>query len=93
MCGEHIQELYTVIDQIPILKYCFTTPNKNLGGEGASGRLTPAAKSLYWSILKKSRHLGLECTSYLVHGRDRGGGESEVGGGRGVRGRNQQGSN
>ncbi len=38
--------------------------NKNLGGEGE----IPAAKSLYRSIFKKSRHLGLESISYLVHG-------------------------
>jgi hypothetical protein len=34
-----------------------------LGGEGASDRQTPAAKSLYRSIFKKSRHLGLESIS------------------------------
>jgi hypothetical protein len=28
MCGEHIQELYTVFEQIPNLQNCFTTPNK-----------------------------------------------------------------
>jgi hypothetical protein len=28
--------LNTVCDQIPNLQNCFTTPNKNLGGEGAS---------------------------------------------------------
>ncbi len=35
-------------------------PKQNLGGEGASDRYTPAANLpvLYWSIFKKSRHLG-----------------------------------
>jgi hypothetical protein len=28
-----------------------------IGGEGASHRYSPAAKYLYWSINKKSRHL------------------------------------
>jgi hypothetical protein len=50
---------YTLVfDQIPNLQNCCTTPNKNLGGEGASDRSTPAAESLYRSIFKKSRHLG-----------------------------------
>jgi hypothetical protein len=44
--------------QISNLQHCFTTPNKNLGEEEASDRLTPAAKSLYRTILKKRRHLG-----------------------------------
>ncbi len=43
-----------VFDQIPNLQNCFTT----VGGEGASDRQTSAAKYLYWSIFKKSRHLG-----------------------------------
>ncbi len=30
LCGKHLQELYTVY------LTCFTTPDKNLGGEGAS---------------------------------------------------------
>jgi hypothetical protein len=39
------------------------------GGEGASDRYSPAAKYLYWSICKKSRHLGFGCPyKYLVHG-------------------------
>ncbi len=58
MCGEHLQELYTVIVQILNLQNCFSTPNKNLGGEGASDRQSPAAKSLYRSFLKKRRPLG-----------------------------------
>jgi hypothetical protein len=29
---------YSVFGQIPNLQNCFTTPNKNLGGEGASDR-------------------------------------------------------
>ncbi len=29
-----------------------------IGGEGASDRYSPAAKYLYWTIFKKSRHLG-----------------------------------
>jgi hypothetical protein len=58
---------HCVFDQIPNLQNCFTTTNKNLGRERASDRLTPAAMSLYKSIFKKSRHLGLESISYLVH--------------------------
>jgi hypothetical protein len=30
--------IHCVIDQIPNLQNCFTTSNKNLGGEGASDR-------------------------------------------------------
>jgi hypothetical protein len=30
--------IHCVFDQIPNLKNCFTTPNRNLGGEGASDR-------------------------------------------------------
>jgi hypothetical protein len=51
--------IHCVFDQIPNLQNCFTAPNKNLGGEGASDRKTPAAKV---------RYLGLESTSYLVYG-------------------------
>ncbi len=29
-----------------------------MGGEGTSDRYSPAAKYLYWSVFKKSRHLG-----------------------------------
>ncbi len=43
-----------VFHQIPNLQNDFTTPNKTEG----RGPQTPAAKSLYWSIFKKSRHLG-----------------------------------
>jgi hypothetical protein len=60
--------IHWVFDQIPNLQNFFTTPNKNLGGEGASDRQTPVTKSLYRTIFKKSRHLGLESISYLVHG-------------------------
>ncbi len=35
------------LDQIQNLHICFTAPNKSLGGEGASVRNAPAAKSLY----------------------------------------------
>jgi hypothetical protein len=38
LCGEHMQELYTVFDQILELQNCCTTPKNNLGGEGASDR-------------------------------------------------------
>jgi hypothetical protein len=69
--GEHtsyIGVIHCVFDQIPNLQNCFATPKKNLGEERASDRKTPAAKSLYRSIFKKGRHLGLEPISYLVHG-------------------------
>jgi hypothetical protein len=57
--GEHTYTgvLHCVFGQI-LNPSCFATPNKNLGGEGVSDRETPAAKYLYWSIFKKSRHLG-----------------------------------
>jgi hypothetical protein len=48
-------------------KIALPPPNKNLGGQGASDRLTPANMSLYKSVFKKCRHLGLESCSYLVH--------------------------
>ena len=48
--------IHYVFDQIPSQKL-LTTPNKNPVGEGASNRLTPAAKYLYWSIFKKRRDL------------------------------------
>ncbi len=41
---------HSVSDQIQNLRNCYTTPNKNLGVEGATDRETPAAKSLYRSI-------------------------------------------
>ena len=46
-----------------------TQTNTYLGeeGPGASDNEIDAAKSLYKSIVKKSRHLGLESISYLVH--------------------------
>ncbi len=53
--------IHCVFYQILNLQNCFiTTPDKNLGGEGA-------AMSLYRSIFKKSRHLWLESISYFVH--------------------------
>jgi len=67
MCGENIQELYTVyFDQIPNIKNCLTAPTNNLGGEGASDRSTPAAKALYRSIFKKYDHLGLDFLSHAA---------------------------
>ncbi len=57
-----------VLHQIPNLQNCFTTPNKNLGGEGVPDRKTPTAKSLYRSIVKKSQRLGLESISYFFLG-------------------------
>jgi hypothetical protein len=66
LCGEQIQDLYTVyLIKFQTYKICFTTPNKNLGGKGADKHLPPI--SLYRSIFKKSRHLGLESINYLVH--------------------------
>ena len=35
LCGEHLQELYTVyLTRFRTKKNCFTNPNKNLGGRG-----------------------------------------------------------
>ncbi len=47
--------IHCVFYKIPNLQNCFSTPNKTQEGMGPQ---TPAAKSLYWSIFKKSRHLG-----------------------------------
>jgi hypothetical protein len=58
--------IHFVFDQVPNLQNCFT--KQNLGGGGPQ---TPAAKSLYWSIFKKSRHLGfgvfIDIWSMLPH--------------------------
>jgi hypothetical protein len=51
--------IHCVFAQIPNLQNCFTIPNKNQVGEGASDRYSPQTdKYLYWSIFEKSRHLG-----------------------------------
>jgi hypothetical protein len=67
MCGEHIQELYSVFDPEPTKLLCH--PKQKPRGEGpqTDKHLPP---SLYKSIFKKSRRLGLESNSYryLVHG-------------------------
>jgi hypothetical protein len=44
--GRVVWRAYTVViqyvfDQIPNLQNCFTTPNKNLGGEGVSDKHLP----------------------------------------------------
>ncbi len=42
LCGDHIQELYTVnLTRFRNQQNCFTTPNKNLGGKGASDKQLP----------------------------------------------------
>ncbi len=51
--GDHIYRSHTPCicpDQIQNIQNIQTTPNENLGGEGASDRYTPAAKPLYRSI-------------------------------------------
>ncbi len=55
--------VHCVFDQISNLQNCFTTPNKNLVGEGALRLITPVAKSLYRSIFKKRRPLGFGVSS------------------------------
>jgi hypothetical protein len=51
LCGEHIQDLYTVyFDQIREPKNCFTTRSLR--------QINTCRQALYWSIFKKSRHLG-----------------------------------
>jgi hypothetical protein len=45
--------IHCVFDQIQNLQNCFTTPSKNLGGEGASDRYTHATRSLNRTIFKK----------------------------------------
>jgi hypothetical protein len=57
--------IHCVFDQIPNLQNCFITPNKNLGGEGASDRQTTAAMSLLLLNFKKSRHLGFFGVYYI----------------------------
>ncbi len=65
MCGEHLQELYTVyLTRFLTDKIALPLQVKTKEGRGPQ---TPAAKSLYRSIFKKSRHLGLESVSCLVH--------------------------
>jgi hypothetical protein len=44
MWRAYAEVIHCVFDQIPNLQNCITTPNKNLGGEGASDRLTAVAK-------------------------------------------------
>ncbi len=60
--------IHCVFNVIPNLQNCFITSNKKLGGEGASDKYTLATKSFYRLIFKKSRYLGLDSISYLVHG-------------------------
>jgi hypothetical protein len=55
LCGEHIQESYTVFLN-RFLTYKIALPPQTKPRMG--GPQTPAAKSLYWSIFKKIRHLG-----------------------------------
>ncbi len=61
--------IHSVIYQIPNLQNCFTTPDIKPWGGGGLIQITPAARSLYRSIFKKSRHIGTESISYLVHGK------------------------
>ncbi len=51
--------IHCVFDQIPNLQNCFTTPNRNLGGQGpqTDKHLPPNPSSLYRSIFKKRRPL------------------------------------
>ncbi len=46
--------IHCVFDQIPNLKNCFTTPNKNLGGGGTSDRTTPPLSSFKSQFLRKA---------------------------------------
>ncbi len=55
-CVESIYRSYTLAH----LTRFRTTPTKSLGGEGATDRWTPAAKSIYRSIFKKLRPLGFD---------------------------------
>jgi hypothetical protein len=54
---DSIYSSYPVFDQIPNLQNCFTTPNKNLGGDGASDKHLPPS-TFTSQFFKKSRHLG-----------------------------------
>jgi hypothetical protein len=65
--------IHCVFDQIPNLQNCFTTQNKTWEGRGPQ---TPAPKSLYWSIFKKSRHLGIG-VSIDIWSKEGGGGTGE----------------
>ncbi len=66
LCGKH-GVIHCVFYQIPNLQNCFTTPNKNLGGEGGLRQINTCRHVLYKSIFKKSGQLELESISYLVH--------------------------
>jgi hypothetical protein len=56
--------LTTVVSEPTKLLYPRQKPRR---GGGAQTDKKPAAKSLYRSIFKKSRQIGLESISYLVH--------------------------
>ncbi len=64
----HKTFIHCVFDQIPNLQNCFTTPNKNLGGEGRQTDKHLPQSPITGQFFMKSRHFGLESISYLVHG-------------------------
>jgi hypothetical protein len=64
--GDHIMNSVSVEIQNP--QNCLTTPNKNLGGEGASDRQTPAPESLYKSIFLDNAIIIALYQSYLSMG-------------------------
>ncbi len=67
--GDHIIQKFDTLYQTRFRTYKNATPppNKNLGGEGASDRLTPAAKSLVRSISFLSDDILLWCLYSLVN--------------------------
>jgi hypothetical protein len=54
--------IHYVFDQIPDLQNCFTTPKKARRGVGLR-HLPPSP--LYWTIFKKSQHLGIGVFIYI----------------------------
>jgi hypothetical protein len=62
--------IHCIFDQIPNLQNCFTTSNKNLGGEGASHKKHLLPSIFTGQFFIKSRHLGFDvfidiCSMYL----------------------------
>jgi hypothetical protein len=76
LCGEHIQEYYTVfLTKVRTYKIAFTTQKQNLGGEGASdpGRQVPLLKSrhLWFGVLIVIWSMGKPLTTGRAAGGER----------------------
>jgi hypothetical protein len=67
LCGEHLQELFTV--SLPRFRtYKIALPPKQKPRRGGAFRQINTCRQIPLQVnFKKSRHLGLESISYLVH--------------------------